>query len=807
MRLFLLASLAATLLLLSAEAQSGSRFQPLPFYSVDLVPIAVAAGDFNGDGYPDLVVANNFGFDISILLNAGDGSFLPAVNYQMGIEFNPAAVTVGDFNGDGRPDIAVGGSSGGIPDVIVFLGNGDGTFQAGAHYALSVSTTYSLFAVDVNGDGKLDLVASGDNVPLNVGVVAVLLGNGDGTFRSPITTNLTVNGGTVPSLVVGDFNRDGKIDVAFLANSEIEIMLGNGNGTFQNSTPFGQEMNSIATADMNRDGILDLVSANTAGTVSVWLGNGDGTFQSAVTSAYAADSPASIAIADLNHDGNPDVIVGAAFFSETSVLFGTGTAQLGAPVTYVSGTGPAEPGGITTADFNRDGNLDVAYVNYDSAILTLLFGSSTGALQGPGISLDASGPLAWGDFNGDGKLDVVSSVFNANNFGLWLGNGDGTFQSPINTTVDTEPNDLVSADFNGDGKLDVITVNSKTFSVALGNGDGTFQPTQTYGKGYNLGTNNTSVIAADLNGDGKLDLGMITTPVGGHSVIAILLGNGDGTFQPATQYSLGASGAARGLAFGDFKGDGKLDMVTSNATSNDVYVFLANGDGTFQSPVSYYAGLSCLQIVSADVNNDGKQDLVLACGLLGVMLGNGDGSFQTGVFNPYGNAQSISVADLDGDGKLDVAGAGFELEVYYGNGDGTFNYTNYGLAADQVGIGRVNGDNASDLIFADRIGIASLLNVGGTSEVLLSSPNPSTLNQVVSFHASVKASVAGQPTPTGTITFFDSNRRLAAESLQNGVAAFKTSTLTAGSHHIRAVYSGDSHFNPNASAILQVVLN
>src|SRR6266700_2921229 len=244
-------------------------------------PSGIAVGDFNGDGKLDLAVANYGDNSFSVLLGNGDGTFQPPRTLPIGT--HPALVAVGDFNGDGKPDLAI--SSVGDNTVSVLLGNGDGTFLAPQVTPVGLNPWY--FAVgDFNGDGKLDLAVADYGCPLDCtsspsNTVTVLLGNGNGTFLPG--PSLTVGNGPA-GVAVGDFNGDGKPDlaVANLNDNTLSILLGNGDGTFQAPQTFagvGTKPYFVAVGDFNRDGKPDLVITNHLGnTVTVLLGNGDGTF-------------------------------------------------------------------------------------------------------------------------------------------------------------------------------------------------------------------------------------------------------------------------------------------------------------------------------------------------------------------------------------------------------------------------------------------------------------------------------------------------------------------------------------------------
>jgi hypothetical protein len=323
-------------------------------------------GDFNGDGNPDLAVAVWGSSNISILLGNGDGTFQTKVDYAVGP--NPTSVAVGDFNGDSKADLAV--ANGSFINVSILLGNGDGTFQTKVDYGVGGSPS-SVVVGDFNGDSKADLAVANREDDNNV---SILLGNGNGTFQTAVNYGV----GSDPwSVALGDFNGDSKTDLAVTNRNDnnVSILLGNGNGTFQTAVNYGVGVtpNSVAVGDFNEDGKADLAVTNiTTHNVSILLGNGNGTFQTKVDYGVGGN-PFSVAVGDFNGDGNPDLSVANWFSSNISILLGNGDGTFQAAVNYGAGTGPFS---IAKDDFNGDGNPDLSVVNNGSSNVSILLNLS-----------------------------------------------------------------------------------------------------------------------------------------------------------------------------------------------------------------------------------------------------------------------------------------------------------------------------------------------------------------------------------------------------------------------------------------------
>jgi hypothetical protein len=592
-------------------------------------------------------------------------SFTVAPHYAVGGNDSvPESVTAADFNGDGHLDAATANRDANN-SVGVLLGNGDGTFQPAANFGVGARPAF-IQAADLNEDGSADLItANQDNDS-----VSVLLGNGDGTFQSPVIITLATTDDPA-ALAAGDLDGDGDLDlaVANYGSDTVRVLLGDGSGTTfteGSSVPVNDGPVSIALADFNNDSQLDLATAAGGfGGLNITLNTGGGTF--GPTTNFATGFCANgVTTGDFNHDGNVDAAVACVFPSDdgVSVLLGNGDGTFvtypnppGGPVPYVNyNAGNQTPGYITTGDLDGDGNLDLVTANY----------ASTGG-------------------------------FANNSLTVLPGNADGTFGKARVYYGGAAPMSAAVGDFNEDGHADVVSADSAqgdgTISTLLGRGDGTLVAAE----GLPVSRAGATA-AADFDGDGNVDLAAITGE-GLYQGLIVFPGLGGGFFGPGV-LTPDAWGATSVVAH-DFDADGNPDLAV--ASSSGASILLGNGDGTFAAPVAYAAGAINNWVSLGDFNLDGDADLAVGYSNgMSVLLGNGDGTFaaQTPV-TAGGGVNHIAVADLNGDTFPDLAVVNTsDVTVVMGNGDGTFDAPTSLPAGtpDSVSVGDFDENGSLDLV-------------------------------------------------------------------------------------------------------------
>lgn len=368
-----------------ALAQTPALFSPVVTYSAGAgsAPNAIAVADVNGDGKPDLLTANYGSNTAGVLLGTGTGAFGPATPYPTGTGSTPAGIAVADVNADGKPDLLTANQ--GSSTVGVLLGTSTGTFGLVTTYStltISSGSGYGprgIAVADVNKDGRPDLLTA--NYLGNS--VGVLLNTGAGMF-GPATIYSAGYGSTPTGIVVADVNGDGQLDLltANLSSDTVGVFLGTGTGTFSPVTTYPTGNNSgprsLAVADVNGDGQLDLLlSSNTSGAAAVLLGTGTGSFGAATTYSTGYSSyPRGIAVADVNGDGKLDLLTANSNTSVAGVLLGTGTGTFGPLTTYDTGMG-STPFGLVVTDVNGDGKPDLVLANNTSDTAGVLLNATT----------------------------------------------------------------------------------------------------------------------------------------------------------------------------------------------------------------------------------------------------------------------------------------------------------------------------------------------------------------------------------------------------------------------------------------------
>jgi len=655
-------------------------------------PPDIASGDLNSDGRTDLVVINRADDEIIVFL--GNSSGVPTKTKLTSVD-DPTNAGVGDFNRDGKMDLAITHGEFSTAGVSILIGDGSGGFGPPTNFP--ISTWRHLVVADFNNDGNADVFLSEDGSSLG----QILLGNGTGGLSGGANVSASFARRAVP----GDFNKDGKLDLALVGDGAtfVSVILGDGLGGFSapKTFPVSNGARFIATADFNNDGNLDLVTAGHINGISVLAGDGAGSF-GAATEVNLGFSTATVVVADFNGDSKPDVAV-SGDQSKIAILAGNGTGGFGTPVLYRINTSALD---IVGGDFDGDSKADVAITNTSFSSLTsmsLFFGDGSGNLRFASVIPTGSSPNAItnGDLNNDGHDDLVYANIAHNTVSVLINDGSGGFGPPTTFAVGAEPRSVAVGDLNGDQKLDLVTANSNAFSVSvlLGDGQGSFGPASPISV---PGFNPESVAIGDLNNDGRPDLvvayrsansvsillanssggfGSPTSfpvPDGGQDIVindlnrdglpdlvianifgvSVLLGNSSTGFGPTTTLSTTASNAA--VVVDDFNGDGKSDIASVVGNQRIINVYLGDGQGGFSQPTPFPAGFGATYLRSADFNGDGNADLVTLTSLstASILLGNGAGGFgapvtyETGTGTP---TRELTTGDFNSDNHPDFA--------------------------------------------------------------------------------------------------------------------------------------------------------
>jgi hypothetical protein len=399
-----------------------------------------------------------------------------------------------------------------------------------------------------------------------------------GSVKTSPNLTVTANSGSVYTVTIDGISGNGSLGLNLSSATGIHDAANKPLSSTNAQTSFlpvqtyavNPYPRSVMIADVNGDGIPDLITADGSGAVSVLLGNGNGTFQSQKTFQSGAGAY-TVAVADLNGDGKLDLAISNSGAHDVAVLLGNGNGTFAPAQTFATGTVPQS---VAIADVNGDGKPDLIVSNYADNSVSVLLGNGNGTFQPQQTFATGSAPfgVTVADINGDSKPDIIVADTIGSAVSVLLGNGNGTFAPQHTFAAGKIPRSVAVADLNGDGKPDLVIANSSgaQANVLVGNGDGTFQAPRSFAVGYN----SQFAVAADINGDGKPDLVVVNAD---YNSVSLLVGNGDATFQIQRTFATGAFPAS--VAVGDLNSDGQLDIVTANESSNSIGVLLANGQG------------------------------------------------------------------------------------------------------------------------------------------------------------------------------------------------------------------------------------
>lgn len=647
-----------------------------------------------------------------------DDLFITTLSYDMGTA-EPYGIAAADLNNDGLEDVITANNDNST--ISVFLSNGDYTFRAASYGRFDGSRHENFMGLalgDLNSDGFIDAVVGGHGGP------TVFMASGDGVFKKGIYYSNSDCGFMENNIQLGDINNDGHLDAVFTYNYSntggggICEMLGKGDGTLvpylhltTNNVPY-----ALYVGDVNHDNNLDIVATGFGDyIVSVFLGYGNGTFRPALASPISANTK-SIALNDLNGDSNLD-IVGVSSDGSISVLLGYGNGTF-MDTNYYSDLiwGGRD---LSLADFNNDNKVDLAISQSRGGIVFLLgygngtFGQRT--VYNGGQSIEH---ITTADLTNNNYYDIIVSD---TNLGIitFPNKGDGTFRAVTGfggkEMVSSYDSAIATGDLNSDGLEDVAIGSGTRFgflgmSVFMNMGSNKFaQPIQ-YGS---VGHNYYGVAIKDVNNDGKLDL------VGSSDYnTMVLLGNGDGTLKSEM---LSPYSGRSAFVLEDVNNDDKLDIVSSDiygtySALQQISVLLGYGNGTFQTPITFKTG-HFNKLALGDINKDGKLDIIAGdsgggAAAFSLFAGNGNGTFQAAIASPldiipYG----VAIADINRDSNLDAIFTSSSnsnskvkcaISVSLGNGNGTFQspivYGDYVGGAGDIVLNDINGDDYLDAI-------------------------------------------------------------------------------------------------------------
>ena len=789
------------------------------FVSVGNSPGGIVAGDFNGDGKSDLAVANATGNSIQILLGNGDGTFVSGPPIPVGGVL-PTSMVAADFNRDGKLDLAVidycgTGTTGCAPAgaplrpafLTIFLGNGDGTFVTSPASPATGVQPAAIVAGDWNADGFIDLavVNTGSNN------VTVLMGNGDGTFFP--TTNSPATGNRPHDLAIADFNGDGALDLAIPneGDNTVTLLLNQGcaqapaaSCSFSAVQPgvfVGSRPQAIATADMNGDGFLDLVTANFGdNSINVLLNDGTGNFSSSFPHNWpfpVTTNPFKLVLGDFNDDGRTDVLVNG--ISGNSLLVASpvagitlsvdngGTSQFGQQVTFTAQLlpplGHPAPNGVVTF---TDGTtiLGTASTNSDAAS----FQTNSLAVGVHHIVASYNGDAFYPPTTSSAVTQVVqqaatttalTSSTNPSSWGqsviLTAAVSGGTASGTVTFTDTTTSTILGTASIaNNQGQIPVLNLTPGAHAI-----------TASYSGDSDLLASTSSALTQTVNqASTTITVGSNTNPSAfGQSVVL------SSNVQPA--FGGTATGTITFL-------DAGVTLGTAAVSSNSAQLSVSSlSVGTHSLTARYGGDANLLTSTSTSLQqvvNPAATTIVMSSNpnpsslgqtvTLSAKVSSSTSSSPTGSVTWSDGSTALGSASLSANGSAQLAIS-------------TLTVGSHSISAAYTGDSSFTASTSGAL--------TQTVTRASTSTGLASSLNPAGYSQTVTFIATVQNSIGG--TATGSVSFVDNGVQLGSVALSGNTARLTTSSLNAGSHSILAVYGGDANFAASTSASLPQTVN
>jgi len=666
----------------------GGSFQEQQTYRVGERPISISTADFDGDGDVDIAVLNQRGKSISVLLNDGDGTFPQQQVYDVE---DIRSFCTGDFDGDGDVDLAAANGAG----IVILENIGNGLFSPGATLEVGPHTFF-VGCTDLDGDGDIDLLSI--STTLGGNVASILYNRGDGLFYE----GPSLSGPFEKAFLMADVDGNGSVDLVMLKRTQgLSVFLNEGEGIFVQRWDFLDSSFSAASAhvaDLDGDGAVDIVTGNYKPdrSISIFLNHGDGSF----SDPWDYKGGSYVGGGDLDGDGDIDLVAADENIGLISMWLNTtevGTLPEkpgpGPPfwriAEYAVGDGPRY---VRTADLDNDGDLDIVVANHGGENVSVLLNRGDGTFSEQRTYGVGNGPacIYTADFDGDGDIDLAVARGD-DDVTILMNRGDGSFS--IHNTYAFGyggfylryggANNLWGADLDSDGDIDLAIVYTMAIVILMNDGSGGFTKgtiigaldtkyVTSYGDTVRL-AGLSSIWGADLDGDGDTDLvvgnswserlaGDVWSWTLGGGEVVVFLNNGDASFAEGAVY-YPKIWEYTTLVYGDdFDGDGDVDLMAGNAQDDAIFLTLFNdGEGSFSEGTVYNA--SPLSVYSADLDDDGDRDLVIGGAYppesILLFFNNEDGTFSERVVYSLASSSrypafAVLGEDMDGDGDVDM---------------------------------------------------------------------------------------------------------------------------------------------------------